>query len=159
MSLPAHICTRLATSSCRAICPHEFCISLLLPDHATVLFEYGASAAASFFKYRFFIAVNDAVAYRFIRVFEVVVAAARSQNSLEEIIRDEYHDPRSLYRVFAADSAPALSILLDAGLGSASFTVPRSDLVCWAAERNALACLRLLHERCSPLARTGLMAA
>jgi hypothetical protein len=130
--------------------PLEYCIDNLLADHAAVLFEDGVSAAASSIQSIFSNAVRKAVSHRFTRLLEVVVAAAQSQSSLAEVMRSQFrHDnPRSINSVVLADFAPTLAILLDAGLGNDG-TFSRSDLVCLAATVGALACLQLLHERCS----------
>jgi hypothetical protein len=109
--------------------PLEYCISKRLADHAAVLFEYGASAAALTIQGALSDAVAIATSYRCIRILEVVVAAAQSQNCLAEVMHRLYHHgartASSLDRVLAADSAPVFGILLDAGLGSAD-TIPRS---------------------------------
>jgi hypothetical protein len=126
----------------------EYCVDNLLADHAAILFEYGASAAASSIQKALSDAVYNAAWYRFIRILEVVVAAARSQGSLAEIMHAEYRDAKELSNVFSADFAPALGTLLDAHLGNGD-TVSRPALVRSAASCGGLACLQLLHERCS----------
>jgi hypothetical protein len=128
----------------------DYCINEALADHVAVLFEDGASAAARTFGDAFSRAVYIAISYRCIPLLEVVVAAAQSQNCLAEIVHT--FKPRqtgfdnNLYRIFSRHCAQALGILLDVGLCD---TVPRSALVCSAAEHNALACLQLLRERSS----------
>jgi hypothetical protein len=67
---------------------------------------------------------------------------------LAEIAHAEYRDAKELSNVFSTDFAPALGILLDAHLGNCD-TVSRPALVRSAASCGGLACLQLLHERCS----------
>jgi len=132
-------------------CPMDYCIYKALADHVAVLFECGASAAAPTIEDAFWAAVDIAISYRFIRILKVVVAEARSQNRLVEAMQKlksrnaQYSD---VSRMFWYDFAPVLGILLDAGLGSDD-TFPHVELVSYAASSGALACLQLLHERCS----------
>jgi len=133
--------------------PLDYCICNLLADHAAVLFEYGALATASLIQKALSKAACTAALHHSVRILEVVVAAARwSQGSLTEVMRADssqgYTAPSPLDHVFWHDFAPALGVLLDAHLGNGD-TVSRPALVRSAAGCGALACLQLLHERCS----------
>jgi hypothetical protein len=147
----------------------RFCVDNILLDHASALLQFGAPLEEPDSQSPFAVAIIMAATCRFLPILEVAVAAARSNKTLAAVMRVASPVailPTCLQRVCTHDFAPALALLLDAGLDPAAgvaydgyaedsaagqrwHATPCSTLIGYAASTGALTCLRLLHERCS----------
>jgi hypothetical protein len=110
-------------------------------------------------------ALSSAVKYRDVRLLAAVLDELRRRGALAAVIHEAQSGTNitighALKQVIAADFAPALELLIDSGLSVGTNVStraaehrggarPRLSMAHFAASRNALNCLRLLHARMS----------